>query len=481
MPPPSSPVRSSSLHAEKRLVVALAGATGFVGSHLIERLRGTVDLVALTRSPRAPESGVEWRECDLFSSTSTHAALRGADVAFYLVHSMMPSSRLFQGDFHDTDLLLADNFAKACAHAGVGRIVYLGGLVPPEGFVSQHLESRLEVEGVLQSSGIPVTCLRAGMVVGPGGSSFEILRALVSRLPWMVLPRWTRSSGQAIFLDDVVSVLAAAVEDPAFEGQTFDVVNGESLSYEDLLRESAEALGKRRVMLPVPIASTGFSKRWVQLFSGASHELVSPLIDSLQCDLPRLEPQPVIARHITHTTFKSMIAETLRRSPEAEAGAPPPTRSRARMPKQVDRTVRSLQRLPSIANHDARFVSDEYMRWLPRFFRPFIRVERVPGTARVTFSLAFLRPPLLVLELIDLGADRARDKFHIVGGLLTKTTTTGWLEFRQVAHKRYTLAAIQGFVPSLPWLIYLLTQAPVHAWVMRAFGKHLERRLREGA
>jgi hypothetical protein len=123
---------------------------------------------------------------------------------------------------------------------------------------------------------------------------------------------------------------------------------------------------------------------------------------------------------------------------------------------------------------DARFLSDEYIRWLPRFFRSSIRVERVDGTARVTFSLALLRPPLLVLELIEMGSDSARDKFHIVGGLLSKTTTTGWLEFRQVANKRYTIAAIQGFVPSLPWVVYLLTQAPIHAWVMRRFGEHLE-------
>jgi len=454
--------------------VALAGATGFVGSHLIERLLGSFDVVGLTRAPRPPRAGISWRECDLFSSTSTRAALRGVDVAIYLVHSMLPSSRLFQGDFHDTDLLLADNFARACAHEGVKQIVYLGGLVPSSGFVSKHLTSRLEVEGVLQSSGIPVTCLRAGMIVGPGGSSFEILRSLVSRLPWMVLPRWTKSSGQAIFLDDVVAVLAASLADPALMGKTFDVVNGESVSYEDLLRETATALGKKRRMVPVPIASTGFSKRWVQLFSGASYELISPLIDSLQCDLPQLQPRPEIARYVQYKTFAVMLTETLRRS-EADRRVPVTgPRSRPLIKRHLAPTVRSIQRLPAMPNHDARFVSDEYIRWLPRLFRPFIRVERIPGTARVTFSLALLRRPLLVLELIDLGPDRTRDKFHIVGGLLSKTTTTGWLEFRQVANKRYTLAAIQEFVPSLPWIIYILLQAPLHAWVMRRFGKHLE-------
>ncbi len=455
--------------ARDRRIIAIAGASGFVGSHLIPALRDDFELVALARTARPPSSGITWRACDLFSSTSTNAALAGVDVAVYLVHSMMPSSRLFQGDFHDTDLLLADNFAKACVQAGVKQIVYLGGLVPAAGYVSKHLQSRLEVEGVLQASGIPVTCLRAGMVVGPGGSSFEILRTLVERLPWMILPTWTRSAGQAVFLDDVVAVLKAALIEPTMRGRTFDLVNGESLTYEMLLRQTAAALGMKRVMLPVPIASTGFSKRWVQLFGKASHELVSPLIDSLQCDLPQLTPEPEIARFIRYPTFERMLVETLRRS---EGRPDQPTVAPGR---SHESTVRSIQRLPPVPDHDAPFIADAYIEWLPRFFRSLIRVRHLRDTSRVTFSLALVPWPLLVLELIDQGADRTRAKFHIVGGVLSKTTTTGWFEFRQVAKRRYTLAAIHGFIPALPWLLYIATQAPIHAWVMNQFGRHLVR------
>jgi hypothetical protein len=164
-----------------------------------------------------------------------------------------------------------------------------------------------------------------------------------------------------------------------------------------------------------------------------------------------------------------MLDETLRRT----AGQPGPARAKA--PRIQRTTVRSIQRLPAVPNHDAQFISNEYMNWLPRFFRAVIRVQRVPGTPRILFCLALLARPLLVLEFIDQGADNARAKFHIVGGLLTKTTNTGWLEFRQVAHRRYTLAAIHEFVPALPWLIYIFSQAPVHAWVMRRFGRHLMR------
>jgi nucleoside-diphosphate-sugar epimerase len=130
--------------------IAVAGASGFVGLHLIERLAASHPIIALgRRAPSQSRDGVEWRQTELFSAGSTRAALQGATVAIYLVHSMMPSSRLFQGSFHDTDLLLADNFARACKKNGVQQIIYLGGLVPPSGFVSPHLQSRKEVEAVL--------------------------------------------------------------------------------------------------------------------------------------------------------------------------------------------------------------------------------------------------------------------------------------------------------------------------------------------
>ncbi len=454
----------------RRPRIAIAGASGFVGSHLVSALREQYEVVALSRAARPAANGVEWRACDLFSASSTRAALEGVDVAIYLVHSMMPSSRLFQGNFHDTDLLLADNFVRACLHHGVQQIIYLGGLVPDAGFVSQHLQSRHEVEDVLHVSGIPVTALRAGMVVGAGGTSFEILRSLVSRLPWMVLPRWTQSLGQAVHVDDVVAVLQGCIRSPSHMGRTFNLTNGESLSYEQMLRLTAASMGKTIRMLPVPISSTGFSKRWVQLFSGSSYELVAPLIDSLQCDLPQPPPEPEIAEWIRYRSFKAMLDHTRNAPPAVTAQSP-----RARTGAPRESTVRSIQRLPPMPDHDTHFISNEYMTWLPQFFRLFVRVDRVVGTTRLTFSLARLPRPLLVLELMEDASDDDRDKFHIVGGLLSRTTTTGWFEFRQVAHRRHTLAAIHGFVPALPWLLYRISQAPAHAWVMRAFGRHLAR------
>ncbi len=456
--------------------VAVAGASGFVGSSLVAKLVAAGHSVfALSRSrPATLPDGATWRETDLFSAHSTIAALGGADVAIYLVHSMLPSTTLFQGDFHDTDLLLADNFARACRASGVRRIIYLGGLVP-EGHISRHLDSRREVEDVLRATGIPVTVLRAGMIVGPGGSSFEILRGLVRRLPLMVLPAWTARRSQAIFIDDVVEVLSAAVHAPEFEGQTLDLVNGESLRYEQLLRQMAEVLGLRRLMLPVPINSTGFSKLWVSLFGRTSYSLVSPLIDSLLCDLPASKPVAAVGSRIRFTTFKIMTEETLRRGAPA-SGMPTGSVSVRPRKKRNLRTVRSIQRLPSVPNHDCHWISTEYMNWLPVGLASLVRVDSDARTGRVEFRLRGVPWALLVLQYVQGEFDEDRKKFHIVGGLLSKTRDTGWLEFRQVENRRYTLAAIHEFVPSLPWPIYLLTQAPLHEWVMKRFGEHLTHR-----
>lgn len=422
---------------------------------------------ALGRSkPSSPLEGVEWKSTELFSASSTVEALKNVDVAIYLVHSMMPSSRLFQGNFHDTDLLLADNFASACKLNGVKQIIYLGGLVP-EGYISPHLQSRKEVEGVLQASGVPVTVLRAGMVVGPGGSSFEILRSLVRKLPVMVLPQWTQSNTQAVFIDDVVDVIAASVSNEKFLGKTLDVVNGESLTYEKILKTAAQVLGLKRVMFPVPIASTGFSKLWVQIFGNSTYELVSPLIDSLLCDLPQLQPASEVSPLIKYRKFADMIAETLKRDPSYQSIRP------KRRVVHED-SVRSIQRLPAV-KEDCHWIAMEYLKWLPHVFPALIKVKSQLEQKRIEFSLSFLRKPLLILEYVKEEFQLSREKFHIVGGILSKTTHTGWLEFRQIDHKKYTLVSIHEFIPKLPWRVYIYTQAPLHRLVMYLFGRHLNK------
>ncbi len=475
-----------------RLTVAVTGAGGFVGRHLIQALSPEHQVVALSRSrPKDLPADVQWRKCDLFSARSIREALQGVDVAYYLVHSMLPSSELFQGSFHDTDLALADNFARGCRDQAVKQVIYLGGLMP-EGYISPHLQSRFEVEGVLAQFGLKTTVFRAGMVVGPGGSSWGMLESLVKRLPVMVLPRWTRRNTQAVFIDDVVRVLSAAANHSELQGKVWDLVNGEGLNYESLLRRTADVLGLRRWAVGVPINSTAFSKRWVQLFGGQSFELVSPLIDSLLCDLPTPSIAPELSSWIYYRNFESMARASLEREglikrfPTAnhvvsisKSGGQVPASHLPEKPQKKARTilyhhsVRSIQRLPSLPNRDADWIAREYMRFLPQIFRTLIQVRIDETSGKVGFFLSFVKKPLLLLQYIPQDSDRFRRKFHIIGGFLSKTGNTGWLEFRQIENRRYTLAAIHEFVPSLPWWLYRVTQAPLHTWVMRRFTQHL--------
>lgn len=444
--------------------VAVAGATGFVGRSLVEALQGRAEIVALGRSAspfRSAGDAVRWRRCDLFSLRETETALAGVDTAYYLVHSMLPKNRLSQGSFQDLDLLLADNFGRAAAAAGVRRIIYLGGLVPdPEAggeALSEHLASRLEVERALAGHGVPVTAVRAGLVVGKDGSSLRILVRLVRRLPAMLLPRWTRTRTQPIALDDVVAILVHCLSDEATVGRVCEVGGPDVMTYRDMMRETAIVLGRSRPMVPVPFFTPGLSRLWISVVTGTPRALIDPLIESLQ-----------------HT----MVVEDGWLQKRMNRGGRPFRESlmRAVRDEGIESvpTARSVQRLPLPSGRDASWVADEYAAWLPRVLWPFLRVE-VEGTV-TRIGVRGIREPLLQLELRSDRSGPDRALFEVSGGLLARAgTETPRLEFRCVPDGRHVLAAVQDFHPRLPWWLYASTQARLHVWVMRRFAAHLGR------
>ncbi len=445
--------------------VAVAGASGFVGSALVGVLAQRAEVIALGRRVSegrgADGSAVHGRRCDLFSLRETEAALKGAEVAYYLVHSMLPSTRLTQARFEDLDLLLADNFGRAAAQAGVKRIIYLGGLVPTEaesgGHLSAHLRSRLEAEQALAAHGVPVTAVRAGLVVGAGGSSLQILVRLVRRLPVMLCPRWTRSLSQPIALEDVVSVLVHCLEDAETTGRICEVGGPDVLSYRDMMRETARVLGRRRLFLPVPLFSPGLSRLWVSLITRSPRSLVAPLIQSLRHPMVAQDRWLQERMHLPGRPFAESLSEAVR----AEGLRREPT-------------VRSVQRLPQPAGRDARWVAEEYIRWLPRFLNPLLRVERDGATSRI-FARGWRRP-LLELTYRTPGSEADRAVLDVTGGQLAGPRLgSPRLEFRVTPDARQLLAALQDFRPGLPWWIYAVTQAPLHRLVMHRFGRHLAR------
>lgn len=459
--------------------IAIAGASGFVGSALVRALEPTHDVIALARSVdgRASSESLSWRACDLFDLSAAERALEGAEVAVYLVHSMMPAAGLTQGRFDDLDLICADNFARAAASRGVRHIVYLGGLLPAEGGArSRHLESRHEVERTLGAYGVPLTTLRAGLVVGAGGSSFGMLARLVERLPVMIAPRWARSRTQPIALDDVVRLLCFAIERRDLAGRAYDVAGPDVVSYADLLRLTGEAMGRRTRVLTVPVHTLSLSLLWVSVLTGASQALVRPLVESLRHDML---PTDGLALQREAGWPATPLREAIEGALRAESASPPRARStKARHRRAADRRVCSVQRLAVSSTRSAASVAAEYMLWLPRFFRPILSVTVEAGRV-CRFFLRPLSRPLLVLELDAHRSGDDRQLFRVVGGLLAGGARGGEprLEMREVLGGSFVLAALHDFVPRLPWLIYRATQARAHVFVMRAFARHLAKEL----
>ncbi len=443
-----------------------------MGRHLIEALKTDYKIIALSRFPKtSTDPNVEWRSCDLYSMGSAFQALRGAQKAIYLVHSMIPKDRLFQAHFSDTDLLVADNFIQACRSHHISQIIYLGGLVP-KGYISAHLKSRLEVEELFKGSGIPATLLRAGMVVGPGGSSFEILVNLVRRLRAMILPKWTQRITQTLFIEDLITVFKECLSHTNLVHKTLDLVTGENITYRDLILKSARFQNKKSFFISVPIESKGFSKLWVSIFGGTNYELVSPLIDSLACDLEYRSVDPDLASLIQTKTFDSMLEKT--QAMKAKISKHKSTlsyKSDLGASGKAGNTVRSIQRLPSLKDVKAFELSELYFKWLPLQFQGLLRVTR--DQESLSFYAPFVSQPLLVLTKVRDEFIEERQKFLIQGGLLVSRKNKGWLEFRVLNHGQFVLSAIHEYSPSLPWYLYVNTQARAHLWVMKNFSNFL--------
>jgi uncharacterized protein YbjT (DUF2867 family) len=455
-----------------RPTVVIAGATGFIGRWFIDRFHQEFNIIALSRGRMLPEEGydkAEWRQVELYSLTSTEAALSGADYAIYLVHSMQPSTRLHQGDFEDTDLLLADNFGRAAKVNGLKQILFMGGLLPDYDSPSQlsrHLRSRWEVEQTLGEAGVPVTTLRAGIIVGAEGSSFTMIRKLVERLPALICPSWCQSATQPVALDDALKMMKYSLGREAFFGRHFDIGGPQPTNYMSMIKTVSELLGKNRIVRPVKYFSPGLSKMWVALFTDTSQALVSPLIESLKHDLV-CQPNELLEAFPNRTDFQTAARRALFGK---DLLSPLPKREPA--VKLVKNTVRSVQRLPNPNKHTATYVARIYQKWLPVYFRTLINVTSEDNVS--VFSM--LGVGLLQLEFIPDRSDDNRQLFYINGGKLVKRKDYGWLEFRRVLNEDYVISAIHEFAPSLPWYVYTQTQARMHAIVMDKFGEYLEGR-----
>jgi uncharacterized protein YbjT (DUF2867 family) len=267
-------------------MILVTGATGYIGGRLIPQLAVRGHRVrVLARDPRRL-SGLaaevhDIAQGDVLRPETLAPALEGVETAYYLIHSMTTGG----GDFAATDRLAASNFAAACARAHVRRIVYLGGLGRGGQCLSTHLASRQEVGAVLRASPTPVTELRAAIIIGAGSASFEIIRDLAAKLPLMITPRWVHSRCEPIAVAQVLEYLVGVLDEPRSIDQVLEIGGGEVLTYAEMLRQCAAALGRRIRMLSLPVLTPGLSAYWLNLVTTVPMSLARPLVEGLRNDV----------------------------------------------------------------------------------------------------------------------------------------------------------------------------------------------------
>jgi uncharacterized protein YbjT (DUF2867 family) len=461
--------------------ITVAGASGFIGTALCHELAGEHQVTALTRSrARAatpdPDPRITWRHCDLFSQPDVNQALEGCERAIYLIHSLAPSSRLTQATPRDMDLILADNFARAAAANGVQQIIFVSGLIPESFRISRLLWSRREVEMALGAHGVPVTVLRAGLVVGPGGSATRLMVELVRRMGVLILPPTARSVTRPIALRDLTRAIGYCLDHPGPCQGPLDIGGPEWLSYETMLRRTARVLGLRRLVIPLPWMPEHIAALGVRWITGAPAELVGPIMASLPRDT-RIRSNPVQA-HIDPDAipFHQALEEAV--DPERKRLRPSPRQPiRREVAAELRQAslVRSIQRILQPPGQDAAWVAGNYFRWLGSCCWPMVRT-RIQEDGRIHVDLVWPGLRLLTLHHAPQASGPERQVYYITGGILARPSPgQARFEFQSVLGGRYTLAAIHDYAPALPWSIYRWTQAVVHLLVMRRYQHKLAR------
>ncbi len=276
------------------------GASGYIGGHLVPYLLDKHRTVRATaRNVEVLEGrgwdGAELAAADALKPETLDPVLAGVDVAYYLVHSMAAGR-----GFPELDATAAANFAAAAARQGVSRIVYLGGLVP-DAPKSAHLRSRQETGDILRAGGVPVTEIRAGMIIGPGSAAWEVIRDLVNHLPLMITPKWVYSLSTPIALGNLLRYLADAPDVEETAGQVYDVGGPDVLTYEEIMRQYGDLVGRRPRIIPVPVLTPRLSSYWLRLVTAGPTDIARALIDGLSQDviayddrLAKLIPQKLL-------------------------------------------------------------------------------------------------------------------------------------------------------------------------------------------
>lgn len=444
--------------------ILLTGASGYIGGHLMNRLKENYEIIAVSRhiENKKDEQNVTWKSADLFDLNEITEVMKDVDIAIYLVHSMMPSAKLTQASFEDMDALLADNFAKAASYNKVQHIVFMSGLIPNTSELSPHLRSRLECEQILGSYGVPVSTLRAGLIIGSKGSSYPILKKLVDRLPGLLLPKWAYNTTLPVAIDDVIDGLYKIVERQPNKNESIDIGGPSHMTYKDLFKQTAEVLDKRLPTIDLPIIPIWLSKYWVKLISGVPKEMVYPLMDSLIHDMIRNDENVVKDISIGKIDYK----ESVRNALEEETK----TQKKGKSSRKGDiKDVRAISRVVLPKDVNMIQLAESYANFLNRITLNVVNSDF--NEDNFTISVPCLNKDLLLLSKDFKASNNERILYRIVGGDFALDSDGGnaRLEFRRLPNSDACIIALQEYEPTLPWWVYKYTQAKVHKSVMNLF------------
>lgn len=472
---------------QRRERLVIVGTIGSIGNAVCREFAADYEVVAVTQVHASltqldPDLSIVWRYCDLFSRVEMQKALQGADRTIFLVHTRIPSARLDQAQCEDMDLLIADNFARAVRSTGVRQILSLRSLLPKTGAstTSRHAG---EVVKTLQSSGIPVSVIRAGLIVSPGSATLNLIGNQVLNTRFVPVPAWTLQPKQPIAERDFLRALRFCLDQPDRFTGSYEIGGPEIVDWRQILRLAARLQGVQPRFVTVRRLPKRIYARWMHHCSPHSyHNAIRFMVEDLSVDAT-----------VTDNPLQRVLAPDLQSPIEAIA----PTMKNGELSRLVDQrtrtmtayerrlrksnSVRSIQRVSLPASHNASSIAANYFNWLQRFAWPFLLCTQQQNGAR-QIKLRGVGLTLLDLEFGPEGSMGNRCLYRIRGGLLRRPggNEQARMEFRDVLDGTYTIIAIHDFVPALPWQFYLRTQAAIHLFVMRAFQRYITKRIAAG-
>ncbi len=469
--------------------ILVVGASGYIGSRLVPLLAANGhELVLVSRdhhslAERFPDARIV--SADLLRPDSLVEPLDGVELAYYLAHSMGAGER----GFAERDLDAARNFATAAERAGVGRIVYLGGLGEDAAGLSHHLASRHATGTELAAHGLPVTEFRAAVIIGSGSASYEILRHLTERLPVMITPRWVQTRCQPIGIRDILAYLVGAIDHPEIVG-VVEVGGPDVLSYGDMMRAYARLRGLHRLMIPVPILTPHLSSYWVNLVSPVPASIARPLIEGLRNEVVVRDSGPAATFGIEPSGYE----EALRQASDRNAGDALESTwfDALAIPDRAD--------LTSVSSREGMIIERRQRSVAASPERLFAEVERVGGRAGWPYANVLWRIRGLIDRLVGGVGMRLgrRDPDHVRRGdaldfwrveeirrpeLLRlraemKVPGRAWLQYEVVDEPGGArLIQTAFFEPKgLPGLAYWYLLYPVHGLIFRGTARVLAER-----